>query len=252
MAKETGLGDNFYVGSSNVSGDINSFSRIGGSVTALDFTDITKSANARKGGVRDGSIEAVVFFDPGTDGDQAHNLFSALPRTDVITSYFRGTAIGNQAACLVGKQLDYSGARNADGSLLYTVAVQGSGYGLEWGHQLTAGAITLTGASTANKLDFGSAIGSTAFGLQAYLHVFAFTGTSAAIKLQHSNDDGAGDAYADITGAAFSSVSVVGAQRIQTGRTTTVKRYVRLNVSGTFSNLKLAVVVVKNTGSVSF
>lgn len=252
MAKTSGLGDNFYLGSRDVSADIQSFSRISGSLGLLDFTNITQLAMARQGGVKDGAIDAVCYFDPGTDEAQAHNTFSALPRTDVQASYFRGTGVGEPAACLVGKQLDYTGTRGADGSLLFNVSVVANGYGLEWGHQLTAGKVTLTGASTANKIDYGASIGTTAFGLQAYLHVFAFTGTSATIKLQHSTDDAVGDPYADITGAAFTSVTAAGSERIQTGRTASVERYVRLNVAGTFSNLQFAVVVVKNTSSVLF
>lgn len=252
MPKTAGMGDNFYWGTQDVSADIQSFSRIGGGVTALDFTNITQSAQERKAGLRDGSIDAVCYFDPGTDEAQAHNTFSALPRTDVVCSYFRGTTLGNAAASLVGKQIDYSAQRGADGSLIFSVSCLANGYGLEWGRQLTAGAETLTGASTANIIDFGASEGTTAFGLQAYLHVFAFTGTSATIKLQSSTDNGAGDAYADITGAAFTTVTAAGTERIQTGRTTSVERYVRLNVAGTFSNLNLAVVLVKNTGSVVF
>lgn len=100
-------------------------------------------------------------------------------------------------------------------------------------------------------LDLGT--GSTAFGLQAYLHVTAFTGTDATVTLQGSSDDAA-DAYANITGGAFTSVSAIGSQRIQTARDLTVERYIRpvVTTTGGFSALSYVVSVVRNDVAVVF
>lgn len=248
MPKTSGLGDNLYVGSNDLSGDIGSISRVGGSIGLLDVTSINQLAYERIGGTRDGGID----FNAWMNKTGAHIPLSTLPKTDVLVSYFRGTALGNAAACLIAKQVDYPSTRNADGSLSFAVNTVGNGYGLDWGVQLTPGKLTLSGGSTTNKVDFGSTIGTTTNGAQAYLHVFAFTGTSATIKLQHSNDDGSGDAYADVTGGGFTSVTAAGFQRIETARNASIKRWVRLSVAGTFTNLQLAVVVAKNVNSVIY
>src|SRR5262245_22015860 len=115
MAKQSGLGDNFYLSGVDLSGDINSLKKISGGEALLEFTDISQSAFARLGGERDGGIDFTAYFDPTT----AHPTLSALPTGDVIESYFRGTALGNPAACLVAKQIGYDGNRANDGGFLF-------------------------------------------------------------------------------------------------------------------------------------
>ncbi|WP_372352624.1 hypothetical protein [Streptomyces sp. KL116D] len=88
--------------------------------------------------------------------------------------------------------------------------------------------------------------GAANFGLQAYLHVFAFTGTSVTVKLQESSDNGVGDPWADVTGGAFTAATAIGAQRIETARGLTVKRYLRAVSTGTFTSATFAVSVNRN------
>ena len=76
---------------------------------------------------------------------------------------------------------------------------------LDWGRSLTAGKRTDTEASDGDSVDFGT--GSTDFGLQAYLHVFAFTGTSVTVKLQESSDDAAARSSTPILNAASETTS---------------------------------------------
>ncbi|MGH3587159.1 MAG: hypothetical protein ACRDQ0_12630, partial [Pseudonocardia sp.] len=90
-----------------------------------------------------------------------------------------------------------------------------------------------------------------AFGLQAWLHVFSFTGTSCTVKIQESSDDAAGDAFADVTGGAFAAASAVGAQRIATGAIN-VERYLRIVTTGTFSECTFAVTACRNETAVQF
>ncbi|MBX9392280.1 hypothetical protein K4749_01365 [Streptomyces sp. TRM72054] len=248
MAKQSGLGDALYAAGYDVSGDINSLGNVGGGPSALVFTGIDKSAFERKGGVRDGRVEFVSYFNPGTDA--AHERFSPLPTTDQIVTYCRGTSLGSPAACLVGKQLNYDGTRSDDGSFTFAINAVANGFGLEWGRLLTAGKRTDTTATNGSSVDFGT--GSTAFGLQAYLHVFAFTGTSVTVKLQESSDDGAVDPWTDVTGGAFTAATGITSERIQTGRSQTVERYLRVVTTGTFSNAVFAVVVNRNATSTSF
>lgn len=241
MTKQSGLGDNFYAAGYDLSGDVQSLGRIGGGPAALDVTAINKSAFERLGGKRDGSIEFVTFFDDATGA--AHDILHDLPRTDVVMSYFRGTTLGNPAAGLVGKQVNYDGTRDADGNFTLAVQALANGYGIEWGRSLTAGIRTDTEATNGTGIDTSA---SASFGGQAYLHVFGFTGTDVTIKIQDSADD---NTYADVTGFAFTEVtSGPTSERIATGTTETLDRYLRVVTvtTGGFSDLDFAVIVVKN------
>ena len=91
----------------------------------------------------------------------------------------------------------------------------GAAYGLDHCDQLTAGKRTDTTATNGASWD-SAIVGGTALGLVAYLHVFAFTGTSVTVAIQESSDDAVGDPYAAVVGGAFAAASAVGAQRIQT------------------------------------
>ena len=252
MAKQTGLGDNLYVGGNDLSGDTGSLGAIGGGPAALDVTGINKSAFERIGGLRDGRIEFDAWFNDASG--QAHPVLSALPTGDVVVSYLRGTTLGNEAASLTGKQVNYDPTRGADASLTIGVQAVSNGFGLEWGRTLTAGKRTDSGATNGATLDFGATIGQTLFGAQAYLHVFAFTGPEVTVTIQDSASD-----FSGATLLTFTEVSALGgagnAERIETAsRTETVDRYVRVitTTSSGFSNLVFAVQVVKNETSVVF
>lgn len=252
MAKQTGLGDRLYVAGIDVSGDIGAIDNIGGGPEPLTVTDITQSGYERRCGLRDGRAEFTAWFDPATGA--SHDTFGALPTSDVAVTYLRGTTLGNPAASLVAKQINYDGSRGDDGS--FTFAVQAllnapSGApGLEWGHNLTAGIASQGSAGSLAGFDDGAGAASD-LGLTAYLHVFTFTGTSITVKLQDSDDDAAGDPYADITGAAFTAVSAAPAwQRLTTSSTENVKEWIRVTTTGTFSACTFAVVVVRGPETV--
>jgi hypothetical protein len=72
--------------------------------------------------------------------------------------------------------------------------------------------------------------------------VFSIGSGTATIKIQESSDDGAGDAFADITGGSFTAVTGRTAERIASSSATlTVERYVRVVTTGVFTNLVFAV-----------
>lgn len=259
MSKSSGLGARFFVDGHNLSGDIGSLGRIGGGPAALDMTGIDKLAFEREGGLRDGGIDFSAFFnperatdDPGVTEDRAHAILSPLPRADVIATYCHRATIGSPAACEVAKQIGYDPSRGADGSLTIAVSTQANGYGVEWGQLLTPAARTDTEATDGDSVDFGAGA---LFGLQAYLQVEAFDGDDVTIKLQQSSDDGGGDAWADVTGGAFAEVvAAPGAQRIQTARTQSVERYLRVvtTTSAGFTSVEFVVVAVVNRTLVRF
>jgi len=258
MAKQSGLGQRFFLGGYNLSGDTGAGNEIGGGLAGTqDVTGIDKSAYERIGQQRDGRLSWTSFFNteratdnPGVTTDHSHAVLSTLPTTDRHMMWCTGTSIGSPAACMVGKQIDYNPSRAQDGSLTVSVSAQANGFGLEWGDLLTAGIRTDTAATNGSSLDLGT--GSKAFGLQAYLHVFAFTGTSATVKLQESSDNGGADAWADVTGGGFTAATGITAERIQTGRTQTVERYLRVVTTGTFSNVQFAVAVIRNDSATIF
>lgn len=245
MAKQSGLGDQLYVAGYDLSGDIGSLSRIGGGAAVLELTGIDKSAFERTLGVRDGSLDFSSWFNPAAN--QAHDRFSNLPTADQIVTYCRGTSIGKPAATIVGKQIGYDPNRNQDGSLTAAVQAQANGYGLDWSDLLTAGKRTDTTATNGTALDLTTV--STAFGWQAYLHVFAFTGTSVTVTLQDSADN---VSFANLAGGAFTAATGITSERLEGGRTATVRRYVRAITSGTFSNAVFAVAFTRNDTAVTF
>jgi hypothetical protein len=249
IAKTSGLGDNFYVGGYNLSGDTASLDEVGGGPALIDVTGIDKSAFERIGGLRDGRIEWTSHFNP--DEGQQHELLAALPTADRHLMYFRGTTLGGPAAALIGKQLNYDWSRADDGKLSLKVRAESNGYGIEWGKSLTAGVRTDTAATNGTAVDFGT--GSTTFGAQFYLQVFSLTGTDITFTIEESSDNGAGDAFAAVTSGAFTQVtSAPAVERIQTARGQTVERYLRVATTGTFTSCTFAVVAVRNDTSVVF
>src|SRR5262245_50833266 len=144
MGKQSGLGDNYYWGGVDLSGDTNSLNTVRGGPSPLVTTGIDKSAYERIGGLRDGAIEWVSFFNDAVG--QAHPTLKPLPAGDVIGTYCRGTTLANPAACVVSKQVNYDGTRGTDGAFTFAIQAPGNGYGLSWGKQLTAGKRTDTGA----------------------------------------------------------------------------------------------------------
>ncbi len=244
MAKQNGLGDNFYVGSYDLSGDVSALGTVGGSVGVLDKTGINKFGYERIGGLRTGSIEFTTHFNDAAG--QEHVALSALPTTDVIMTYFRGTTLGNPAASMVAKQINYDASRGDDGDLTFAVSAQSNGFGLEWGRSLTAGLRTDTAATNGTAIDTTA---SASFGAQAYLHVTAFTGTDCTITVEDSADN-----ITFATVDSFTVVSGVTSERNVLGTTTEqLNRYVRVSTTaGTFSSITFAVNLVKNTAAVSF
>lgn len=154
MTKQSGLGQAFYLGGYNLSGDTGSGDEIGcGLAGTQDVTGIDKSAYERVGLLRDGRLNWTSFFNPSAA--QAHAVLSTLPTTDRHMMWATGTTIGDPAACMVGKQIDYNPTRGADGSLTISVSSQANAYGLEWGDLLTAGQRTDTGAADGTAVEFG-------------------------------------------------------------------------------------------------
>jgi hypothetical protein len=247
MGKQSGLGDNFYLGGYDLSGDVGAVQTIARRNGLLEVAGINKQALERIQGLRDGEISFNTWFND--DSGQEHDALKGLPRTDVIACYFRGTVLGNHAACLIGKQVNYDWARAPDGALQGTVQVLSQGFDLEWGRMLTPGKRTDTGATNGATWDDNEDItpeSHTDFGLAAYLQVFAFEGTDVTVKLQDSAN---GTDWADLAGFAEITTAPQ-AQRIETELTATVRRYLRVITVTTegFNSLVFAVTFSRYMG----
>jgi hypothetical protein len=128
--------------------------------------------------------------------------------------------------------------RGADGAISISCEVQSSaGNPVEWGNILTTGVQTISSAAATTSIDQSA---SSSQGARAYIMNFTLNSGSPTVKIQDSanNSD-----WADLI--TFTGSSAASAERKTV--TGTVNRYVRLNVSGTFSNLAVAVVLVRGT-----
>jgi hypothetical protein len=251
--KQGGLGQRLFVHGSDISTGVQDLSDTGGGFAPLSSTDITQFATAREiGGQRDGRLGMNTLFNPSAGA--VHDVLSALPTTDVILTWvFNVSALGANTFSLNAKQADYNATRAQEGSFLFATAAQGNQYGGEFGNTLTLGKRTDGAATNGSGVDFTAA---TDFGLTAYLHVVAFTGTDVTVKLQESSDNGVGDAWADVVGGGFTQITggAPTAQRIQTARDLTVERYLRAVTvtTGGFSDLQFVVAVTKPDHEVLF
>lgn len=238
--KTHGLGANFYLDGYDLSGDTGSVDSISKALNPIAMTGIDKSAYERKAGQLTGKIGWTSFFNP----TNAHPPLKLLPRTDRVASYWHRPLLGAPVASMVAKQTNYDGTRDAAGALNFKVETLSNAWWLDWGLGLTVGKRTDGSATNGTGVDFGA---SYAFGLQAYLQVFEFTGTSVTVTLQESSDNGVGDAFTAVTGGVFTVVSAAPtAERIQTSRSQTIERYLRVATTGTFSNFVFAVHVTVN------
>lgn len=243
MAKSSGLGDGLLIAGYDASGDIQALGNIGGGPAALNMTGINKSAYERIGGLRSGQIEMTTYFNHVAVTGATHDKLATLPTSDVILSYLRGTTLGDPAASIVAKQINYDATRGDDGMLTFAVSAQSNGYGIEWGRQLTAGVRTDTGATNGTSIDTTA---SASFGGQAYLHVTAFSGTDVTIKIQDSADN---VSFTDVASFAFTAVTAAPtSERIALSNTATIRRYVRAitATTGGFTSVSFAVNMIKN------
>lgn len=253
MAKISGLGAQAFIAGIDLSGDIAAVNTIRGSHLIGNVTAVSQSAMDRLALRRDGDMGFSAFFNAASA--QSHLTLSALPRTDVQMQVLPvgGATAGLVAAAMVAKQADYVTTSNPDGSLVATAqGLTTGGNGLEWGVLLTTGKETMTGAASGSDVDdLAGSPTSTNFGCAAYMQVFALTGTSATVTIQHGATTGAG--YGAVgAGLAFAAATGVTSERIVTASATeNIKRYLRVSVAGTFSSFIFSVVLVRYRAAVS-
>ena len=83
-----------------------------------------------------------------------------------------------------------------------------------------------------------------AFGAQAYLQVTSFTGTSVTVTVKDSADN---SSFTAVTGLTFPAATAApNTQRLATAATATIRRYLQVDTTGTFSSATFAVVLNRN------
>jgi hypothetical protein len=248
MAIRTGLDCFLLIDGIDLSDDHAAIDSISSPRGTFDKNGLRHRAYRRIYGKKDGMAEASVFFNPTAGA--AHSKLSTLPLTDREVMFGYAPELGAGASCLRYKQIGSDGSRGADGDLMFKFQAQANGIGIDHGKLLTAGLRTDTTGTSGTGVDQlvdTAATGAYAFGLQAFLQVTAFTGTNCTVKLQESSDNAVGDPYADVTGGAFTAVTAAPyTQRIQTGLTLSVERYLRVVTTGTFTSITFAVMAHRN------
>lgn len=153
MAKQGGLGQQLLAGGYVIGGDVQALDGVGGGPALGDVTDITQSAHARLGLLRDGKGSIATLMDPAG----AHPVLASLPRTDVPLMWLLNPlAIGSPTACCIAKQVDYDQTRAANGMLTQKTSFDSNGFGLEWCVQLTPGVRSDSAATNGTSLDQGA------------------------------------------------------------------------------------------------
>ncbi len=177
-----------------------------------------------------GSVTVGGFWDPvaGASDPVIATALDGLP--DVLTVAWQGAnTIGDRAFLLNGIAAGSPMDPEIDAAVMFSTDRRGTGVakGGVILHPLVARTTPANYASVDNAA-------SSAFGAVANLHITAFTGTDATIKVADSADDAA---WADLI--TFTTATAVGAQRA--AATGTVNRYARVELSGTFTSLTFAV-----------
>ena len=198
---------------------------------ALSVTTFGNDDEVYIGGMLGGSLSVGGLFD--SDASASDPTFASWVddgSTHLVTVGHGGDTIGSGAYLFQGVCTQYGITGAANDAVRLNVSFQGddaarNGVML---HPVDAE----TGTGNFASVDMAA---SSAFGAVAQLHVVAFTGTNATIKVQDSAND---STWADLI--TFTSVTGVTSQRVEVAGT--VDRYVRCIISaGTFSSVTFAV-----------
>lgn len=242
MPIRSGLGARLYLDKYDLSGDIGSIGQVAGGTNLQDTTALIHRAIRRKSLLRDGQIDFAGFFSPDAGG--AQRVLQTLPTATTLVTVATGSIVGNDTFSLRGLQATFGDQRGQDGSLVLNTSIMAHGTALETGELLTTGKQTFASAAVGASVTYSGV--STAFGLVAYLHAISLGSGTATVTLQDSADNAS---FANVTGGGFTNVTTGTSQRIATASNATIRKYVRVNVSGTFTNLVAVVTFIRYQAS---
>ncbi len=237
MAKSAGMGQEFFVGGFDISGDTNSIDRAGAMKNLLEDTGINKSAKERISGLASGELSFNTFFNDATDA--AFDALMGLPTADVLAMWATGTTLGDPVASLNAKQVTSGWNRAADGSLIGSIQAQSNLYPLEWGILLAPATVHGSATDETGYIESGGA--QTALGGVGFLHHNSADSGTVEYDIEDSSDSTDGDNGAWANLLAFSDVATPWAQIAERVEVTgTVEKYVRASTNGTFTNADFA------------
>jgi hypothetical protein len=235
MAKQSGLGMNFYVAGYNLSGDVGSIQSISTPRSTLDKTAISSSAHERAYAHMSGEVTFNTHFND--EAGQEHTALSSLPTGDVVVTATMGTTLGDPAFCMVAKQINYDWSRTQDGDLLGTIqalsavssGANDGASGGEWCKMLTTGVESFVNGTNNESLDENGATGSSALGAVGYPQLISVdSGTVTGVTIEDSPND---STWATLV--TFDGTTAQANERITV--TGNVDRWVRTSSGGTFT-----------------
>jgi hypothetical protein len=201
-----------------------------------ETAETTTFGNAAKtyiAGLQDATLSLAGLFDGGTDAvDEV--LSAALGGSAIFSIVPAGAGtIGNRASLAEAFATSYGVSAAVGDAVSISAEAQVSG-GLIPGVVL-ANLVARTAAGQTAALDNAA---STAGGVKAFLHLTAFSGTDVTIKIQESADN---STWADL----ITFTQATGATSEVAAATGTIDRYLRVDISGTFTTVTFAVTLAR-------
>ncbi len=237
MAKAALEAQLFYSQGTNLTGDVGAINSAGSPRGVQPVTGLDKVAMERILLRSDGDMEWASFFNPTTA--RAHDVLGALPTSDVVLLWAWGGAIGDVAAGMVAKQIDYQLTKGADGSVSAVVPARANGTPLEWLVMLTAGEELNASAGNGSAVDSGASA-TTDQGMTAYLEIVDIASGTPTVTIEDSANGSTGWATVLSFTAVADGAEPTGERVAVTG---TVERYLRVARTGTFADLDYLVAV---------
>jgi len=179
------------------------------------------------------------FLEPTDEGydEQIHALLESASDHYVTLGIGEGQApdeTGGVAYDALARLSAQPRSAQTGGAILLNFDLAGSG-GLSRGRFLASK--TSTGAENLGGVNMGATAAGAVF--RAIFRLIAFSGTNITLTVEESQNDGAGDAYAAISGVNSGALTAPGVVAAQA--TAATEAWKRLAITGTFSSALVAV-----------
>lgn len=243
MAKRSGMGQVLCIGGYDLSGDVGTIQNAASPRDVMEVTGLNKTSVERILLRGYGLLEHNVWFNDASN--QAFPVLKALPTADTHALWAISSTLGDPAAGLVAKQVNFDWQKRADGSVEGAVQALGQGSPLEWGRMLTAGVDTHTGATNGSAVDDGAGTYPTTNGIRGYLQVLGVSGlTTVTVAIQDSVDGSTG------WQTILTFTAVTAARKFERKTATgNVRRYLRAITTGTFTTVDIIVMYQRGIAS---
>jgi hypothetical protein len=238
MSVKSGISQLLHIQGFDLSGDVTSINDLASPRTVHDVPVLNAAGMKRILSRGDCHLNVTSWFNDATE--RAHDAFKTLPAGQRLCLYSMGGAIGDVAAMLQARQVGYDGSEGEDGSLSFTIDMAGDG-GLEWADMITAGQDTISSSGNESAVDQAA---QTTAGLAATLQIVSIASGTPTVTIMDSTN-GSTSWGTIITFTAVAAAAAPTAERkVASG---TIKRYLRITTTGSFSDLVLLVATRRGT-----